>query len=132
MKITADTNVLLRAMLEDDEHQTPIAQAELAAADAIAITNSTLCEFAWVLASGYKLPRRDIATTLRRLLDSDRILADRPSVEAGMFQLEAGGDFADGVIAHEGRWMGGEVFVSFDRRAVARLKGRNIEARLLG
>jgi hypothetical protein len=27
---------------------------------------------------------------------------DRPAVEAGLAVLEAGGDFADGVIAHEG------------------------------
>jgi predicted nucleic-acid-binding protein len=33
-------------------------------------------------------------------------------------QLEAGGDFADGVIAYAGRWLGGDEFVSFDRAAV--------------
>jgi predicted nucleic-acid-binding protein len=31
--------------------------------------------------------------------------------------LDAGGDFADGVIAHEGYWLGAETFVSFDKRA---------------
>ncbi len=31
--------------------------------------------------------------------------------------VDAGGDFADGVIAYEGRWLGGETFVSFDRKA---------------
>ena len=30
-----------------------------------------------------------------------------------------GGNFADGVKAFDGRRLGGEVFVSFDRRAVA-------------
>ena len=32
--------------------------------------------------------------------------------------LAAGGDFADGVIAFDGRRLGGEVFASFDRKAV--------------
>ena len=35
--------------------------------------------------------------------------------------LKAGGDFADGLIAFEGAWLGGETFVSFDQRAVALL-----------
>jgi hypothetical protein len=39
--------------------------------------------------------------------------------DAGLAILEAGGDFADGVIAFDGRRLGGAVFVSFDRRAVA-------------
>ena len=37
----------------------------------------------------------------------------------GNVLLEAGGDFADGVIAYEGRWLGGEAFVSFDKKAVS-------------
>ena len=31
----------------------------------------------------------------------------------------AGGDFADGAIAYEGKWLGGEAFVSSNKRAVA-------------
>jgi hypothetical protein len=31
----------------------------------------------------------------------------------------AGGDFADGLIAYEGNWLGAETFVSFDKRAVS-------------
>ncbi len=43
---------------------------------------------------------------------------DRPAVEAGLVVLEAGGDFADGVIAFDGRRLGGWTFASFDRKAV--------------
>jgi predicted nucleic-acid-binding protein len=45
--------------------------------------------------------------------------------------LEAGGDFADGVIAHEGQWLGGETFVSFDVQAVRLLERSGVKARLL-
>ncbi len=45
--------------------------------------------------------------------------------------LEAGGDFADGVIAYEGKWLGGETFVSFDKQAVALLTAQGQSARLL-
>jgi predicted nucleic-acid-binding protein len=45
--------------------------------------------------------------------------------------LEADGDFADGVIAFEGHWLGGEAFVSFDKQAVALLQAQGQTARRL-
>ena len=45
--------------------------------------------------------------------------------------LEAGGDFADGVIAFDGRRLGGSVFTSFDRQAVELLAAMGAEAQLL-
>ena len=45
--------------------------------------------------------------------------------------LDAGGDFADGVIAYEGSWLGAETFVSFDRRAVKLLEAQGKSAQLL-
>lgn len=76
MKITADTNVLLRFLVDDDPQQSA-------------------------------------------------------AVEAGLKVLEAGGDFADGVIAFDGAWQGGDVFVSFDKRAVKALKSTSHPCRLL-
>jgi hypothetical protein len=49
----------------------------------------------------------------------------------GLLQLEAGGDFADAIIAHEGQWLGGDTFLSFDRHAVALLREQGIAAELL-
>ncbi len=45
--------------------------------------------------------------------------------------LDVGGDFADGVIAYEGSWLGAETFVSFDKRAVKLLEAQGKAARLL-
>ncbi len=42
--------------------------------------------------------------------------------------LDAGGDFADGVIAQEGAWLGGSTFLSFDQTAVALLTAQGREA----
>ena len=50
-------------------------------------------------------------------------------MEAGLRVLDAGGDFADGVIAAAGAGMGAETFVSFDCRAVARVKEIGIPAK---
>jgi predicted nucleic-acid-binding protein len=118
MRITADTNVLIRAVVGDNKRQSKAAQAELAAADMVAIALPALCEFVWVLSQGYKVPVGSIATTIRMLVDSANVSVNRQAVDAGLAVLEAGGDFADGVIEFEGRALGAHQFVSFDRQAV--------------
>jgi predicted nucleic-acid-binding protein len=52
VKITADTNLLVRAITEDDPKQYRIAQAELARAEVIALALPALCELVWVLSRG--------------------------------------------------------------------------------
>jgi predicted nucleic-acid-binding protein len=125
--IIADTNLLLRAVLDDDVWQSHLARRYLAELDAIALPLPAICEFVWVLSRSYKLDAPDIALSLRKLIDDPRISCNRDAVEAGLAFLDAGGDFADGVIEFEGRRVGGDTFVSFDKRAVAiiRAKGRD-------
>ena len=72
-----------------------------------------------------------IATAIWRLVDSASVRVDRPTVDAGLAVFEAGGDFADGIIAFEGRRLGGSVFTGFDRRAVELITATGAEARLL-
>lgn len=123
MRIIADTNVLVRAIVEDDELQSPIAQRVLSEAELVAVAIPALCELVWVLRRGYRLTNRDVAEALRRLIGARNVVVDRQAAEAGLAMLDAGGDFADGVIAHEGRWLGAEVFLSFDREAVNLVPG---------
>ena len=118
MRITADTNVLVRAAVADDPDQAKLAAEMLRGAEIVAVTLPTLCEFVWVLARGYRQGIDEIVRAIRRLVDSATVRVDRPLVDAGLAVLEAGGDFADGVIAFEGRRLGGTVFVSFDRTAI--------------
>jgi predicted nucleic-acid-binding protein len=131
MKITADTDVLVRAMTGDDARQAQVAQKELARAETVALTLPALCELAWVLSRGYKAPALEIAEGIRRLIDAANVAVNRPAAEAGLAQLDAGGDFADGVIAFEGDWLAAPTFVSFDKEAVRLLKARGESARLL-
>jgi predicted nucleic-acid-binding protein len=131
MKITADTNVLVRAMVGDDDRQGKIAQAELAKAEVVALALPALCELVWVLSKGYRIPSAEIAEAIRRLMNSANVVVNRPAVEAGLALLDAGGDFADGVIAYEGSWLGAEVFVSFDKKAVKLMKAQGESVRLL-
>lgn len=131
MRVTADTNVLLRAYVADDEAQAAIAVDLLAKADIVAVSLQALCEFAWVLARQYQTERENIAAAIRALLNTANVVINRPAVEAGLSVLDAGGDFADGVIAFDGGWLGGETFVSFDRKAVKLLSAQGQSVQLL-
>lgn len=130
MKITADTNVLVRVLVGDDPEQSKVAEALLKKADLIAISVPALCELAWVLSRGYKTSAEDIAASIRRLINASNAAVNRPLAEAGLALLDAGGDFADGVIAHEGNWLGADTFVSFDKQAVKLIEANGGMAQL--
>jgi predicted nucleic-acid-binding protein len=131
MKIAVDTNVLIRAAVRDDARQTDSATKLLGRAEVVAIAVPCLCEFVWVLRSVYRFRPHDIAKAIRTLLTATNVETNRPAVEAGLAILEAGGDFADGAIAYEGRWLGGETLVSFDKKAVEMLISQGHPARVL-
>ncbi|WP_310452510.1 type II toxin-antitoxin system VapC family toxin [Sulfuritalea sp.] len=131
MKIAVDTNVLIRAVVHDDPAQASVAAKVLTKAKLIAVALPCLCEFAWVLRKVYGFTPADVAIAIRTLFAAANVEVNRPAVEAGLSALEAGGDFADGVIAYEGNWLGGETFVSFDKKAVTLLKAAGQSARLL-
>ncbi len=131
MKIAVDTNVLIRAVVRDDPAQAKVATKVLKQAELIAVALPCLCEFVWVLRQVYGFTAADVAIAIRALLAVANVEVNRPAVEAGLSVLEAGGDFADGVIAYEGSWLGGETFVSFDKKAVALLTAAGQSARLL-
>jgi predicted nucleic-acid-binding protein len=132
MKISVDTNLLVRAVLNDDPAQSRAARKLLQEASLIAVPLPCLCELVWVLRQGAKLPKDDVATAIRSLLNVGNVVVNRPAAELGLAVLEAGGDFADGAIAYEGAWLGGETFVSFDKKAVALLSRQGEAARVLG
>ena len=64
MKITADTNVLVRVLVEDDVEQSKAAEALLKKAEVVAISISALCELVWVLSRGYKTSAVNIAASM--------------------------------------------------------------------
>lgn len=131
MKIVADTNVLLRFVLGDDPRQYKTAVKEMERATAVAVSNQVLCEMTWVLRSRYSVSRENILATIALLRETVNVIVDSAAVDAGLAALRAGADFADGIIAYEGAWLGGETFVSFDRKAVAALEKQGQRTKLL-
>lgn len=123
MNITADTNILVRALTGDEPQQSSLAQELLLNADVVAIPAVVLCELCWVLSRSYKIARADIIAAIQGLISSENVVVDASAVEAGLAVMNAGGDFADGVIADHGQWLGGDVFASFDEQALNLLEG---------
>ena len=58
------------------------------------------------------------------ILQYKNVVTDTVAARAGLRMLDAGGDFADGVIQHTGSQQAGapSVFASFDRKAVRLLE----------
>lgn len=131
MKISVDTNVLVRSVVRDDPTQAQVADETLRAASLIAVSLPCLCEFVWVLQKVYRFAPDKIALAIRALLNAKNIVSNHPAVEAGLTLLEAGGDFPDGIMAYEGARLGGEVFFSFDRKTISLLKKQGFPGKIL-
>ena len=117
MRLTVDTNILVAASISASYPSGEAARQLIDGATAVVVPTIVLCEFIWVMRSRFKRPREEIVASLRAMLAGPTIVVDTPAVDAGLGFLEAGGDFADGVVAHDGRRLGGEAFASFDIRA---------------
>jgi predicted nucleic-acid-binding protein len=131
MKITVDTNVLVRSVVRDDKKQAIVAEKLFREFEIVVVPLACLCELVWVLDSVYGFSRVEILGAVEALEQAPNIALDRTAVEAGMAVLRNGADFADGVIAHEGKWLGGDLFASFDKKAVNALSRLGHRTRLL-
>jgi predicted nucleic-acid-binding protein len=131
VKVAVDTNVLVRALVHDDPKQGDTAARLLRNSKMIAVAVPCLCELVWVLRSVYGFHAPEISAAIRALLSASNVELNRPAVEAGLAMLDAGGDFADGAIAYEGKWLGADTFVSFDKKAVEMFRTQGGSARLL-
>jgi len=94
-----------------------VASALLEQAELVAIPLPVLCQLVWVLRWMYGFTRADCIGAIDALMASQSVVAERPAVAAGLQLLASGGDFADGVIAFGGRFLGSEQLATFDRNA---------------
>lgn len=131
MKVTLDTNVMVRLATQDDAAQAAKALQVLQNATLIAVPTPALCELVWVLLRGYRYSPAQVAQAVRILIQVRHVVCHTPAVLAGLAVLEAGGDFADGAIAYEGELLGGPEFVTFDQQAAKLLKAQKRKVRWL-
>jgi len=129
--INPDTNLLVRLLARDDQAQRRIALEVFGAADRVVISIPAVCEVVWVLSRLYGYSRLQIAGMLEELPEMRGADIDLRALRRGIEMLKAGGDFADGAIAESG-YQKGAAFVSFNRKAVSRLREMKLPAMLAG
>lgn len=112
-----DTNVILRYLLDDDPVLSPQARTYLEDETGNRTGIEVVAEAVYVLAGVYGVPRTEIATVLRRLLDVPEWILDHK--ESVLASLEIYGrsslDFVDAWIVALHRVEGVDV-VSFDKK----------------
>lgn len=120
--IGLDTNILLRAVLNDDVAQSPLAVALLSrlTADEPGLVNDvTLAEFVWTLGRIADYSRDEVALALRSMLSSPSYqFLDRRIVSKALTRFEADKiGFADSLIGETNRAAGCSTTFTFDGAA---------------
>ena len=121
--IALDTNVLLRYIVRDDARQataaTKLIESSCTPESPGVIALVVMCELVWVLESGYRYRRDQVAGVLRLVLGSQDLRVERSDLAwQALNRYEAGpADFADYVIGLCGKEEKAEVTWTFDRRA---------------
>jgi predicted nucleic-acid-binding protein len=129
--IGIDTNVILRAVLRDDDEQSRQADEffhGLTPNRRGFITQVSLAEVYWVLSNTVRLPRDECLGVIRRLVQTEVLeFDDGESVVAALAVAEQGADFADALINASMRMFGTTENVTFDRGASRRLGWQLLE-----
>ena len=121
--IGLDTNILLRAMTQDDPVQSPIARRimqDLSARSPGHVSVVALAELAWTLNRRYRYSDEQILAAIETLLVSTFIVVgDRDAVaRAVMRSADDGLGFPDALLAELNVDAGCAVTVTFDKQAV--------------
>ena len=112
--IGLDTNVLIRYLVRDDQHQyekaTRLLRRAVEAGEPIMVSLLTLLEMEWALRSRYALSKEDIAAAISSLLDAAELMfEDEPSVEEAMHLCFREADFSlaiqHSLLYHRATWM---------------------------
>jgi len=121
--IALDTNVLLRYIVRDDPRQSAAAtkfiESTCKPESPGVITLVVMCELVWVLESGYRYRRDQVAGILRKVLGAEDLRVERSDLAwQALNRYEVGpADYADYVIGLCGREEKAEATWTFDRRA---------------
>ncbi len=117
--IAIDTNILVRALTDDEEspQQTQLARKLIKAAGRVFVPQIVQIELVWVLQSAYYLEKEEIISALQNLLDSPTYQLQHEKhfmIALSRFRNSNAG-FADSIIATESQQMGAALW-TFDRK----------------
>ena len=126
--IGLDTNILVRYIVQDDARQSAAAERVIEDAlrdnEQLYICLVVLCEFVWVLSSGYDQAKPQIVAKLDEILSTPEFsIQQDPLVRAALRSWQHGrGDFSDYLIGELNRAADCRETVTFDR-ALANSEG---------
>jgi len=125
--IGIDTNVLIRALTQDDPVQSPIAEkllGSLSPTEPAFVSRIVIHEVVWALKTLYGYRRAEIVNVLESLLQSrDFVVEDEADIaKATRGYREGGAGFADHLVVANGLSAGCRHTVTFDRKA-SRISG---------
>jgi len=117
--IGVDTNILVRAFLEDDKSQAKRSQEFLAhnsKVNNLFISSYAILEFVWVLKMK-KFTRKEIYEAIITLIDSPGITIGQREVVVAAIEkfLKGKADFGDYIIVAEGEKHGSHYLKTFDQ-----------------
>lgn len=120
--IGVDTNILVRAILEDDPHEAKIAKNFLKKAvksKQLFVSSYAILEMVWVL-KVKKKSREQICDAILTLLDSPGVFVGQKTVVLNALEKYSKGkaDFGDYLILAEGETLNAPRIVSFDKQLV--------------
>ncbi|MBD9362693.1 type II toxin-antitoxin system VapC family toxin [Methylomonas fluvii] len=93
--IAFDTNLLVRALVDDHPEQVAVVR-QLIASDSIFISRTVLLETEWVLRARYKKTREQLSAFFFALLEIDNtVVEDAEAVSHALEWYSQGADFAD-------------------------------------
>jgi predicted nucleic-acid-binding protein len=122
--IGLDSNILLRAIVNDDKVQSPIARdflSQLDAANPAYINNVVLSEIAWTLRVRNKQTRAQVLARFDAILRSDAyVVAERQAVNRAMLRCESHKlEFPDALIGELNLAAGAGATFTFDEDAAS-------------
>ena len=118
----ANTNVLLRYLVQDDPEQSPrateIITRRLSEEEPGFVSLVTIIELVWVLESVYKRSRQEIASDIEMVLAADTFeVQNEQEVYHAVVALRNGtGSFEDALIGSLGIWRGCSVTLTLDEK----------------
>jgi predicted nucleic-acid-binding protein len=117
--IAVDTNVLVRALVDDpkEPRQSAVARARLTQAKQVYVPLIVQVEMVWVLGAAHELSKAEILSVLDHLHQNTAFhLQDRAQFEIALTEYRRGSaDFADYLILAESRSMAAKL-LTFDKR----------------
>lgn len=121
--IGIDTNVLVRYITQDDEHQATIATEFIenycSSGNKIFINHIVICELVWVLKKCYKILKPETINIIEYILKISQFSIENPQViwQALSDYKKGPADFADYVVGRTNKFHNCDETVTFDQKA---------------